>query len=60
MQVASGTETSAVALCDSMRLVGLIYMGVAPCEQSCTALELPDPHTGLAANALVRQLSMPL
>lgn len=42
--IASGAETSEVTLCDSMGLLGLIYMGVAACEQSCTAPELPNSH----------------
>ena len=60
VQIASGAETSEVALCDSMGLPGLIYMGVTPCEQSCTAPELPNSHTCLAPKTLVRQLSVPL
>lgn len=40
--IASGAETSEVALCDSVGLPGLIYMGVAPCEYSHAASGLPD------------------
>lgn len=45
VQIALGAETSEVDLCDSVGLLGLIYMGVAPCERSRTAPKLPDSHT---------------
>lgn len=45
IQIALGAETSEVDLCDSVGLLGLIYMGVALCERSRTAPELPDSHT---------------
>lgn len=44
VQIALGAETSEADLCDSIGLLGLIYMGVAPCEQSCPSPELPNSH----------------
>lgn len=46
--IPSGAGTHEAALCDSMAVLGLVYMGIAPCEHSCTAPELSSSHTCLA------------